>query len=864
MVPAVLDLLARAFILLCLAWLVTTALRRHAASVRASIWTVALAGVVVMPALTAVTPQLQIPVWEPAAPPALHMPTLSAQDVAPAAEVSQPRPESTQTTLAPVDEITAVHQSEAAAPIESGGTSMLSLLSSLSWSQTAMIVWALGVVVLLGRTAGSHFRLARLVDRGTPAPEVWRQSVDLGRVTLGIGRPVRVRMSDDVSVPVVAGVFRPVLFLPVEAESWTTDVRTAVVLHELAHVSRWDGLSQLVSQVACAGYWFLPLVWLGARDASALREQASDDVVVRAGVRPATYAENLINVARFASGISQPAALSMASSSRIRERIEAILDPSSPRERTGTRAVVAVMGIAVIGLTLLAGVQLTAKPVAADVAADAVFFTGQWPPPPPPPPPPVPPVPPPPAPAPPPPPPPPPPPVWDSPEPDVPPVPPAPPAPGLGLAFAPQSPCNRDVKQSSTSINDDGGTRRWTMKFVSAECEIDLRVEGQVEFNRDFTDVARISGGGFFRLDATESGTRRQLTIESRGGALQRTFRLNGQERAFDADTQAWLADFLVALDRRTAIGVDVRLPRLLEQGGVAAVLNETAQITSDHARGRYYEKLLDARRLSAAETTQMLTQAASLTKSDHYAAELLKHAAPNRPDDQRVRDAAFRLIEGMQSDHYQATSIESLMAGAAPNAADMDFLVRVVQGISSDHYQAEVLTHVLRGNPTTRHRTALAVAAQSIRGDHYAATVLEALAKVELDADGRRAFYAALDTIQGDHYALEVIKAAVTRPGAGRADVQPVLTAIGDMSSDHYESQAIAAVLTLRDVNDADLLAITGRAAAIQGDHYASEALRAVVRHSAATERVREAVRAAAAGLSRSYREQVERAAGR
>src|SRR6185295_194993 len=162
------------------------------------------------------------------------------------------------------------------------------------------------------------------------------------------------------------------------------------------------------------------------------------------------------------------------------------------------------------------------------------------------------------------------------------------------------------------SINSNNDRRSWTIRLRGSECDVDFRLEGDVTFNDDFTDIATLSSGGFVRLDVTQRGVRRQLEINSNRGTLERTWRVDGRVQPYDAAARAWFADFLIELDRRTAVGVDQQLPKLLRDGGVDGVLRETGMMRSDYARSIYYSKLTKAARLSNTDIVHLLDQTAS------------------------------------------------------------------------------------------------------------------------------------------------------------------------------------------------------------------------------------------------------------
>jgi protocatechuate 3,4-dioxygenase beta subunit len=159
------------------------------------------------------------------------------------------------------------------------------------------------------------------------------------------------------------GSIRPVILLPAEAETWPIARCRDVLLHELAHVQRYDCLTQAIAQVACAAFWFNPLAWFAAARMRIERERACDDRVLGTGSRPSDYAVHLLAMVReLRSGRAAAiAAVAMARPSQLEGRLHAILDPH--RHRRGVSRlgkVLASLGLASL-LLPLAAVRLQAQ-----------------------------------------------------------------------------------------------------------------------------------------------------------------------------------------------------------------------------------------------------------------------------------------------------------------------------------------------------------------------------------------------------------------------------------------------------------------------------------------------------------------------
>ena len=112
----------------------------------------------------------------------------------------------------------------------------------------------------------------------------------------------------------------------------SADELNQILLHELAHLRRWDDWTNLAQKVVKALFFFHPAVWWIEKKVSLEREMACDDAVLAETASPRAYAECLAHLAE-KTLIQRSVALAQAALGRIRQtslRVAQILDGNRP------------------------------------------------------------------------------------------------------------------------------------------------------------------------------------------------------------------------------------------------------------------------------------------------------------------------------------------------------------------------------------------------------------------------------------------------------------------------------------------------------------------------------------------------------
>lgn len=367
-------LLVKATAVLALGSLAVLIARRTDASVRHAIWAFTLTAALTLPLGMIATPAWRVPLL-----PKQVQVTASNPEPAVPAEVT--------TTTIGSSSSRVEHKSVAAANAGEGevtASSPITTVRAMKWSASELIplIWIVGAMSVLLWMAVGRFALRRIVDRARELRSGdWATLLTNEAINAGVTKRVHLYSTNAVSTPLTFGVIAPVILVPADSKTWSEEHREVVIRHEMAHIARGDMLIQTIALIACAVYWFNPLVWIAVRGLRSEQERACDDRVLVAGTPPVDYAAHLLEVARSAQrlGPQSLVSLAMARPTQLEGRLLAVLNSSRRRRvhsRAARRVSMAGAGLTFIGLaafTPISQVVPAVRVAAPSVIASQIF-----------------------------------------------------------------------------------------------------------------------------------------------------------------------------------------------------------------------------------------------------------------------------------------------------------------------------------------------------------------------------------------------------------------------------------------------------------------------------------------------------------
>jgi beta-lactamase regulating signal transducer with metallopeptidase domain len=211
------------------------------------------------------------------------------------------------------------------------------IILSSSWAYYLFAAWGVGAALSLLSLSIGLWRV-RQIRRQSLEVDLSSLDSEIGGILRGFRSRCSVKLcvSSDVASPAAIGFFQPAIVFPAGLLSeLSVEEIKVILLHELAHLRRWDDWTNLGQKIVKALFFFHPAVWWIESRLTLEREMACDDMVLAQTASPRAYASSLIS---FAEKLRNTRGLALAQSlvSRVcqmSQRVAHILDARRPNRK---------------------------------------------------------------------------------------------------------------------------------------------------------------------------------------------------------------------------------------------------------------------------------------------------------------------------------------------------------------------------------------------------------------------------------------------------------------------------------------------------------------------------------------------------
>ena len=220
-----------------------------------------------------------------------------------------------------------------------------------------VVCWLIGVGLLLLRFAGGWLYLEKLRYTSRPVTDrTWTTRFGVLLARLDVSQAVEFRETARIVTPMVVGVLRPVVLVPLGLMAGLSPAEAeAILAHELAHIRRYDYLVNLLQSLVEVVYFFHPGLWWLSNRIRAEREHCCDDLAMAVCGDRLSLAHALVRVAEFRQESSLVVAFA-ADKPLLLQRIRRVLGVSEKP----SRRVFGYVPTAALLLSLLVGASVYA------------------------------------------------------------------------------------------------------------------------------------------------------------------------------------------------------------------------------------------------------------------------------------------------------------------------------------------------------------------------------------------------------------------------------------------------------------------------------------------------------------------------
>lgn len=194
------------------------------------------------------------------------------------------------------------------------------------FSQNVSVIvtlWLLGFILFSMRFIGGVLYVQRLRTLGIKSLyDFWFYRLKELSSSVGIKQLVEIYESTKVKAPVAMGYLKPVILLPLGMlTGLPQDQVEAIIIHELAHIKRYDFILNLIQTLIETIFFYHPVVWWITSTINSERENCCDDLTLKLCGGSLVYFKALYNLQQICSEENELALAAIGKKNQLFRRI---------------------------------------------------------------------------------------------------------------------------------------------------------------------------------------------------------------------------------------------------------------------------------------------------------------------------------------------------------------------------------------------------------------------------------------------------------------------------------------------------------------------------------------------------------------
>jgi beta-lactamase regulating signal transducer with metallopeptidase domain len=187
--------------------------------------------------------------------------------------------------------------------------------------------WTMGFTLMVIRMAGGFYLSYNIIKKDIYLPDPSLLALfEKAKARLMMTARLNLRMSTRQISPMVIGIIKPCVIVPAAILSGlNTEQVEAILVHELAHIRRYDHLVMIIQAIITQILFFHPVAWYLSAEINRERENCCDDLVIKTFPNPINYIKALTMIQELNVDGQVPANALLGRSKRLLGRVKRLL-----------------------------------------------------------------------------------------------------------------------------------------------------------------------------------------------------------------------------------------------------------------------------------------------------------------------------------------------------------------------------------------------------------------------------------------------------------------------------------------------------------------------------------------------------------